>query len=125
MNFNFDKSESESISGSGFGNHQDVLKARKKMSKMFTDKIEEVLDGYDGELMAVVRVKEDENGNPHNTVSFVGGISGLESTLQLADAVHNLAHTIREKTDKNLDEAIKVKEGSEAIDKLRKILEEM
>lgn len=115
----FSKSERDGLSTSGYGSHEDVLKIRRQVGEQFEKGIETILENYDGELVAVIRVVEDENGNPEQTRTFIGGVAGAQSTEALKEGLLEAVNTIRERSAGVGVDKTKIK------DALRKLIDEM
>ena len=42
---------------------------------------------YSGEMLAIIRVHEDENGEPTSRSIFVGGVAGLDASKRMVEAL--------------------------------------
>lgn len=128
MNFDFNET-SHGVEGSGYGSFQDILKMRNQMNDHFQEGIKQLTDNYDGELIGIVRIKEDENGEPEQVLSFVGGIGVSESVMRLAQGLAQAAATIVDKHNQQINRLESSSKGKDSpqdsIKKIIKALEDL
>lgn len=85
VNFNGKNSDEESVLVGG--NYQDMMKMRKKQLPKFKDSIQDALKDYDGASIALIVMREDENGMPDGSHILVAGCSRMEVQIALAKAL--------------------------------------
>ena len=87
--FNDDNDKKKVINkGTAFsGDYEDVMKERAKQLPAFEKEIQEKFENYDGEMVAVIRIREDENGQPEHGDIFVGGVCSFESSMKMLKAL--------------------------------------
>lgn len=66
---------------------EDMLKERKKAFDKIKQSVKETLKDYDGGMLAVLVMKEDENGMPSGAKVFLGGVGRPETQIELARAL--------------------------------------
>lgn len=69
------------------GSFEYFLKTRAKKLSELQDAINEILKDYDGGLVAIVVMKEDEDGLPSGKQMFLGGVSRPETQLMMSKAL--------------------------------------
>lgn len=69
------------------GNYEDMLKMRKKQLPKIQESIQEALKDYDGTSIAIIVMKEDENGMPDGSHVVMAGCSRMESQLAMGKAL--------------------------------------
>lgn len=84
---NNDKSKRNHKGRSFKGGFEDMMAERKKQLPEFQAHIQEHLADYNGEMVAVIKVSEDENGDPTGTSVFVGGVCTFESSMKMLRAL--------------------------------------
>lgn len=83
------------------GSYEKMMDMRKRMLSRIEKNINSALDGYDGGLIALFVMKEDENGKCVGSNVFISGVSRPESSLALAKV---LSEASEEVVDTLLDE---------------------
>lgn len=78
------------------GDFETLVKLRKEHLPKVQKTINEVFKNYDGEMVAVIRIKEDENGDPCGQQVFIGGVGKLETQIKLACALNEAAEEMRD-----------------------------
>ena len=83
--FNDDNDKKKVINkGTAFsGDYEAMMKQRAKHLPEFEKEIQERFEDYNGEMVAVIRIREDENGQPERGEIFVGGVCSLESSMKM------------------------------------------
>lgn len=106
MNFNFnDKDKKKKIKPGGFrGDFADMMKHREELMPEFEDAIEQQFDNYNGEMVAIVQVDEDENGKPTGSTMFIGGVASMESSLRMLKALDEARDAIAKQIGQGLAE---------------------
>lgn len=66
---------------------EDMLKERKKAFDKIKQSVKDTLKDYDGGMLAVLVMKEDENGMPSGSKVFLGGVGRPETQIELARAL--------------------------------------
>lgn len=69
------------------GNFETMIKTRKKQLPKFQESIQDVLDGYEGESMCIIVMKEDENGMPAGSQVVMAGVSRMETQIAMGKAL--------------------------------------
>lgn len=73
------------------GNYEDMLKMRKKQLPKIQESIQDALKDYDGTSIAIIVMKEDENGMPDGSQVVMAGVSRMESQLAMGKALSTAA----------------------------------
>lgn len=120
--FNFgDKRKDEMVEG----DFRKMMEMRKGAIPDLEDSINSILDDYHGEMLAIVRVSEDENGDPNSHAIFIGGVAGIESQIRLARSLHEAEKSIHDSLLKNATEnpraALEI--ADKLLDEIRKSIE--
>lgn len=82
------------------GGYAEMIKERKAVYPEHRQSVDEILSRWDGGLLCVMRVDEDENGDPHGVQVYVGGVSKVMTTLALAETMASTAEGILNKVKK-------------------------
>jgi hypothetical protein len=92
LNFNEDKKsvKAELVSSDFEG----LLKAQKKAIPEVQESIQEVFKDYAGTMVAIVVIKEDENGDPEGRAEFIGGVGTLKTQLALYKALDSAKDSV-------------------------------
>lgn len=101
------------------GDYEEMIKFRRKQKKEIMAGLEEVLDGYDGGMIAIVRVTEDENGDITGSKNFLAGVSKREARKAIKEGFANLTREIDAGGNDEVDEAV-----AEFKDLIKKLLED-
>jgi hypothetical protein len=89
MKLNFDKNTSgKKVSSLSVGDYQKMVDMRKERLSDFQETIQGLMDNYEGQNMAILIVKEDENGLPIGTRELLLGVGRMESEIELSKALH-------------------------------------
>lgn len=97
INFNSDgrkKNVNESKLYSG--NFEAMLKEREKVMGKLQGDIQEILQDYHGQNIAIIVVEEDENGMPTESKTFIGGVSTIESQLVMGRSLNKASDNLRD-----------------------------
>ncbi len=86
VNFN-GNSDSTDKSEVMHGGYEKMLKMREEKLPEIQEAINKVFKDYDGGLVAIIVMKEDENGMPSGRHLFIGGVSRLEVQLFMSKAL--------------------------------------
>ena len=76
------------------GSYADMINERKANYKEMRQTVDEILSKWDGGLLCVMRVDEDEKGNPTEVRTFIGGVSQVPASLALAETAIVTAETL-------------------------------
>lgn len=88
MHINFNNNDSGNVSRITKGSYEHMLKERAKHLDHIREGIQNVLSDYDGTSIAIIVMKEDENGMPDGHKIFMGGLARPEMQLALSKALH-------------------------------------
>jgi hypothetical protein len=91
----FDK-ETEDSHETFKGSFEQMMKVRQANLKDIEKSINDVFKGYSGEMIAVVRVHEDENGEPESSTIFVGGVATYSASMSMMRALSEARETVAE-----------------------------
>lgn len=83
------------------GDFRKMMEMRKSSLPDLEDSINKILADYDGEMLAIVRVGEDENGDPEHHMVFIGGVSGIESQIRLIAGLSEAEKQVHDSLIKN------------------------
>jgi len=86
------------------GGYADMIKERKAEYPTLRQTVDEVLSKWDGGLLCVMRVDEDENGDPTGVQTFVGGVSKLSASIALAETATDTAKTLAKRVKSSVME---------------------
>lgn len=101
------------------GDYSTMIDARKQHLPGIEDNINEILEDYDGEMIAVIRIREDENGTPQGAQTFISGVAQTESQLQLVKSLREMSVSMtKQLLDGARDEPRLLKEVLTGITKL-------
>lgn len=78
------------------GTYEDMIKMRKKQLPELEETIQEVLKDYDGGMIAIMQVKEDENGMGEGHSVFIGGVGHVSTQIQMGKALMQASDQIRD-----------------------------
>lgn len=85
------------------GGYEKLVETRKKELPQIEEQVQKMFENYNGEVMAVIRIYEDENGDPEAGETFIGGVSGAASSMALAakldEAGKHLRKVVKGETD--------------------------
>lgn len=95
VNFNGKDNDSDESVLVG-GDYQSMMKMRKKQLPRFKDSIQEVLKDYDGQSIAIIVMKEDENGLPDGSHVIVAGCSRMETQIAMSKALSSTSDKVME-----------------------------
>ena len=96
--FNSDNSKDKKAkSGMFHGDYETMLKERQKKLPELEAAVQEVLNDWNGETLCVIKIHEDENGDPSGQHVFIGGVSKLGGQLALGKVLINTADGIRDR----------------------------
>jgi hypothetical protein len=98
VNFNSDDKKTKGKSSVKSGSFEDMIKARAKNKAEIEENIRGILADYDGGLIAIVRVGEDENGEANTQSTFVGGTAGMSSQIRMIKALSDSGDRLLETT---------------------------
>lgn len=84
INLNKGKDSDRKVVGMTGGSYEDMIKQRKKMMPQMQKTIEELFDNWSGEVFAIIKVKEDENGEPQGVDLVMSGAGTPESQIALS-----------------------------------------
>jgi len=91
--FGDSKDKGEKLKGGMIkGDFETLQKMRKETMKEFEATIKEVFKDYDGEMIAIVRIREDENGDPEGHQECVLGVGSVESRYKLSRALQKVSN---------------------------------
>lgn len=91
----FNDSEEETREGKAFkGNFKEMMDERKKALPKFEKAIQNKFKDYSGEMVAIVLIKEDENGDPESSEVFVGGVSTFETSMKMLESLNEVKDAI-------------------------------
>jgi tRNA/tmRNA/rRNA uracil-C5-methylase (TrmA/RlmC/RlmD family) len=79
------------------GGYEQMVKERKKKLPELEAAINDVLKDYDGGTIAIITIKEDENGDAEGHSLFIGGVSKLETQIALGRSFIDASEEIRDK----------------------------
>lgn len=90
MNINFNSNTSKTKNEAPTkGSFEDMIKMRSDNQSDVEKSIQDVLKDYDGTMIAIIRLHEDENGDPDSETIFIGGTSHLENQVKFASILRN------------------------------------
>ena len=96
--FNSDNSKDKKAKSSMFhGDYETMLKERQKKLPELEAAVQEVLNDWNGETLCVIKIHEDENGDPSGQHVFIGGVSKLGGQLALGKVLIKTADGIRDR----------------------------
>lgn len=78
------------------GGFEQMIKTREENLPEVEKTINKVLNDYDGGMIAIVRVIDDENGDPEAQQVFIGGVSHLGSQVKLAKGLNQAMDALRD-----------------------------
>jgi hypothetical protein len=104
-----------------FGDYEEMMNKRKKELPTINKSILEVMKGYDGEMIAIIRVHEDENGDVMGRSIFVGGVGKMEAGGAIVEGCTEIVSKVTDNMTKDLDKQLKVI-GNDLIAELKKIM---
>ena len=90
MKVNFDKKNDDGnlVSELIGGGYPAMIKKRKEQLPKIQDNIQEILENYSGESIAIILMKEDENGDVTGSNMLMSGVSKVESQIRMAKALN-------------------------------------
>lgn len=97
------------------GNYETMLKFRAKKLPEIKESIQDLFKDYDGGSVAIVIMKEDENGMPSGRHLFMAGVSRPEVQFMLGKALNDASE---EAIDCIMEEAKKSPEHLIAVTKM-------
>lgn len=71
------------------GDFAHMMETRKEETPHIEKSINDILKDYSGEMVAVILIEEDENGNPSDQTVFISGVSGMDSQLAMMKALNS------------------------------------
>lgn len=94
----FEKSKDKENTSSKLseGSFEDMIKTRKAGLPDYEEEIQEQLEDYDGGLIAIIRVEEDENGKASKIRATVVGAAHISSQLRLIRGLDKLGERLRD-----------------------------
>ena len=84
------------------GDFRAMMEERQKQLPDFEKTIQEQLKNYGGEMVALIRIHEDENGDPASSSVFVGGVASFESSMKMLQALDEAKDGITTQMAKNV-----------------------
>ena len=78
------------------GTFEDMVKMRKKQLPEIQASIQEMFKDYDGGMVAILTVKEDENGHAEGHNLFIGGVAHISQQLQMGKAFSQASDQMRD-----------------------------
>lgn len=75
---------------------EEMMRMRKKSMPEFKKAINKEFKDYGGEMVAIIRVMEDENGMPTTTSVYIGGAASLQAQVSLARGLDRTANEFKE-----------------------------
>lgn len=84
--------KNKKILGMSGGSYEDLIKKRKEMLPKLQKDIEDFFEDWNGEVFAIVRVNEDENGDPIGANISMGGAGTSESQIALSKALEEASN---------------------------------
>lgn len=88
MKADFGRSKkSDDLHGIKSGDFETMMKMRKKQLPDIEKSINDMLKDYDGGLVAVIRISEDENGKADGDSMFLGGVSHISTQIRMGKAL--------------------------------------
>lgn len=79
------------------GGYERMLKERKNKLPQLESAVQEVLDEWSGETICIIKIHEDENGDPSGQHIFIGGVSKISGQIALGKALSEASYNIRDK----------------------------
>lgn len=76
------------------GDYQNMLKERKNKLPEMQDAIQNVLKDWDGSSIAIVVMKEDENGLPEGAHSMMTGVSRAEMQVAMGKQLNMMSEEV-------------------------------
>lgn len=105
------------------GGYAEMIKERKAIYPEHRQTVDEILSKWDGGLLCVMRVDEDENGDPSGVQVFVGGVSKVANTLALAETMANTAESLLKRVKKSaMEDLAKEIAGDDDMKEIMKML---
>ena len=74
-----------------------MLKELKNKLPELEEAVNEVLADWNGETLCIIKIHEDENGDPSGQHVFIGGVTKFTSQLALGKVLISTADEIRDK----------------------------
>ena len=87
MKIDFNNNDNDTKSKAFRGSFKDMMDERNKRLPEFKERIQEHFKNYNGEMVAVITIEEDENGDPHSGSIFVGGVATFDSSMRMLQAL--------------------------------------
>lgn len=84
-----DKTKNEAMLTSG--DYEDMQNIRKKNLKKMQSAVEDALSSWEGQNIALVVIKEDENGEPSGSHVVMTGVSRLGSNVAMIKSLQTCA----------------------------------
>lgn len=78
------------------GGYEGMIKKRKAEMGHIEKEVNTILKDYDGEMLAIIRITEDENGKPEATHAYIGGVASIEAQLKMGKALSEAADNMRD-----------------------------
>lgn len=78
------------------GDYEAMIKMRAKQLPEIEATINEALADYDGSMIAIIRIHEDENGKSERTQVMIGGVSHLGNHISLGKGLMQAADELRD-----------------------------
>lgn len=98
MKANFGKNSKSKRHSEVFdGGYEKMMKERKSKMPELEAAVQEVLDDWSGETLCIIKIHEDENGDPSGNHVFIGGVTKLGTQLALAKVLMGTADDIRDR----------------------------
>lgn len=123
MNINFSNDNTKGISKTKIlkGGFEEMVKQRQKNLPSIEANIQDIFKDYNGEMVAIVRINEDENGDPESSSTLISGVSGFASQVRLTKALDNAVSDLI----KTVSLAIVESRGDEGIRELLAVLKQL
>lgn len=102
---------------------ENMLKIREENLPDYEREIEKALRNYDGGLVGIVRVFEDENGEPNSATEIAVGTASLSSQMALVGRLRNMADELEKKANAALEAHRKTHKEPEMEELVEEILE--
>lgn len=97
MNIDFDgKGKNKRGASMVEGSYEDMVKMRKKQLPEIKDEIQKMFKNYDGGLVAIITMDEDENGKSEGHSLFIGGVAHISTQLALGKALSEASEKMAE-----------------------------